>query len=87
MLKTPVFCNPFVAMAARLSMSFEHWVFFNSHSVARASAMAPFVMAFAPAFIVFIGAIALAEKTLDALAPGHKNKTGCPQPKRLKPIA
>merc|ERR1719492_612856 len=35
MLKTPVFFTSFVAMAARLSMSFEHWVFFNSHSVAK----------------------------------------------------
>merc|ERR1719361_1167391 len=59
MLNTPVFFTSFVAMAARLSMSFEHCVFFNSHYVARASAMAPFVMGFAPAFIAFIGAIAL----------------------------
>merc|ERR1719325_340746 len=67
MLKTPVFFTSLVAMAARLSMSFEHCVFFNSHSVARASAMAPFVMAFAPAFIAF-GAMALAENTLDPAA-------------------
>merc|ERR1719361_2864142 len=75
MLKTPVFFTSLVAMAAKLSMSFEHCVFFNSHSVARASAMAPFVMAFAPAFIAFMGAIALAEKDLGAVAPGHNNKT------------
>merc|ERR1719433_675642 len=65
MLKTPVFFTSFVAMAAKLSMIFEHCVFFNSHSVARASAMAPFVMGFAPAFIAFMGAIAIAENTLD----------------------
>merc|ERR1719492_279106 len=64
MLNTPVFFTSFVAMAARLSMSFEHCVFFNSHSVARASAMAPFVIAFAPAFIAFMGAMAIAENTL-----------------------
>merc|ERR1719195_1543888 len=57
MLKTPVFFTSLVAMAARLSMIFEHCVFFNSHSVARASAMAPFVIA-------FMGAMAIAENTL-----------------------
>merc|ERR1712190_70271 len=52
---TPVDPTSFVATSAKLLMSFAHTDFFNSHSVASASAIAPFVML----FVVFImGAIA-----------------------------
>merc|ERR1719226_414499 len=53
----PVFVTSCVAISARLSITFEHTDFFNSHDVARASAMAPFVMGRAAA-AVFMGAIA-----------------------------
>jgi len=52
---TPVFETSWVAMAAKLSMTLEHTVFFSSHSVASASAMAPLDMGLA----AFIGAMAL----------------------------
>ena len=60
MTNLPALFTSLLAMTAQLSMSFEHAVFFISNSVARASAMAPLVMAFA-VFIAFIGAIVVKE--------------------------
>merc|ERR1711972_967303 len=53
MVKTPAFFNSTVATSERASMTFVAWDFFSSHLVARLSARAPFVIAFAD----FIGAI------------------------------
>merc|ERR1719437_333191 len=76
MANTPVLVTSFVAISAKLSMSFAQTVFFNSHSVASASAIAPFVMAFLVAFIafiVFMGAITSeAERSDTARARGRK---------------
>merc|ERR1719446_1101998 len=57
--KMPVLPTSFVAISARLSMNFEHTLFFNSHEVASASAIAPFVIGLPAVFIVFMGAISL----------------------------
>merc|ERR1712007_124653 len=54
----PVFPTSFVAISAKLSMSFEHTDFFSSHDVASASAIALFDMGLPAAFMVFMGAIA-----------------------------
>merc|ERR1719277_1255840 len=65
--KTPVFFTSAVAIAARLSSTFEHWVFFSSQAVASCSAMALFPMAFfATAFMPFIGAIVIREGDSEA---------------------
>merc|ERR1719161_3297029 len=58
MAKTPVLVTSVVAISAKLPMSFAQTDFFNSHSLASASAIAPFVMGLPAAFIVFMGAIA-----------------------------
>merc|ERR1719401_1192342 len=55
MEKRPVFTTSCVAISDRLSMTFEHTDFFNSHEVASASAIAPFVIG--RAATVFMGAI------------------------------
>merc|ERR1712186_39003 len=57
MANTPVLVTSCVAISAKLPMSFAHTDFFNSHSFASASAIAPFVMGLPAAFIVFMGAI------------------------------
>merc|ERR1719161_2918715 len=57
MANTPVFVTSVVAISAKLPMSFAQTDFFNSHSFASASAIAPFVMGLPAAFIVFMGAI------------------------------
>merc|ERR1719420_2072785 len=59
MVNTPVLFTSCVAISARLLMIFPHRLFFVSVLVERASAMPPFVIAFA--FIAFIGAIESAE--------------------------
>merc|ERR1719222_883455 len=53
-VKMPLLTTSFVAMSARLPMSFAQTPFLSSHSVARASARAPLVMALA---VAFMGAI------------------------------
>merc|ERR1711972_120822 len=53
-VKMPLLTTSFVAISARLPMTFAQTPFLSSHSVARASARAPLVMAFA---VDFIGAI------------------------------
>merc|ERR1712187_422984 len=62
MAKMPVLTTSFVAISAKLSMTFEHTDFLSSHEVASASAIAPLVIglpaAFMGAFIAFMGAIA-----------------------------
>merc|ERR1719436_597528 len=56
--KMPAFFTFVVATSASESSTFAHTDFFNSHLVAKASAMPPLVMDFAPAFMVFfIGAM------------------------------
>merc|ERR1719293_45267 len=56
--KMPAFFTLVVATSASESNTFAHTDFFSSHLVAKASAMAPFVIDFAPAFMVsFIGAM------------------------------
>merc|ERR1719420_926996 len=57
MENTPVFPTSFVAISARLSMTFEHTDFFSSHAVAKASAIEPLVIALAlpVVFMVFMG--------------------------------
>merc|ERR1712066_529032 len=63
-VKIPVLDTSFVAMSARLPMSFAHTDFLSSLSVASASASAPLVMALA-VVIDFVGAISCAlEKAL-----------------------
>merc|ERR1740138_540380 len=57
MANTPVLLTSVVAISAKLPMSFAQTDFFNSHSFASASAIAPFVMGLPAAFIVFMGAI------------------------------
>merc|ERR1719373_1339885 len=54
---TPAFFTFVVATSASESNTFAHTDFFSSHLVANASAIAPLVMDFAPAFMAFIGAI------------------------------
>merc|ERR1712004_306473 len=54
-LPTPFTCA--VAISARFSTTLLQSFFFISHSPAKASARAPFVMGFAPTFIAFMGAI------------------------------
>merc|ERR550532_2001008 len=54
-LPTPFTCA--VAISARFSTTLLQSFFFISHSPAKASVRAPFVMGFAPAFIAFMGAI------------------------------
>merc|ERR1740121_1311834 len=56
-VKMPDFFTSSVAISARLLMTLEATVFFSSHLVATASAMAPLVMALPPAFIAFMGAM------------------------------
>merc|ERR1719188_473061 len=53
---TPVFLTCSVATAARLSMTFAQTDFLSSHSVAKASAIAPLVMGL-PLPAAFMGAI------------------------------
>merc|ERR1719453_68277 len=55
-VKMPLLTTSFVAISARLPMSFAQTPFLSSHSVARASARAPLVMALAVAFMA-LGAI------------------------------
>merc|ERR1719264_1700975 len=58
MVKMPAFLTSAVAISARLFMTLPATAFFSSHFVARASAMAPLVMALEPAFIAaFMGAM------------------------------
>merc|ERR1719190_10319 len=45
--KTPVFATSFAASSAKLFITWVHCFVFNSHDVASALAMAPFVMLFA----------------------------------------
>merc|ERR1719335_261656 len=52
----PVFPTSFVAISARLSMTFEHTDFFSSHAVASASAILPLDICLA-FIVVFMGAI------------------------------
>merc|ERR1719382_1947812 len=65
---TPAFFTLVVATSARVSKTFAHTDFFSSQLVANASAIAPLVMAFAPAFMVFIGAMLLESKDAHARA-------------------
>merc|ERR1719378_1718694 len=53
-VKTPVLDTSLLAISAKLPIIFAQTDFFNSHSVAKASAIAPLVMAFC---VAFIGAI------------------------------
>merc|ERR1712226_1672318 len=53
-VKIPLFDTSWEAISAKLPMTFMHTDFFNSHSFARASAMAPLPMAF---WVCFMGAI------------------------------
>ena len=53
MVKTPVAFTSFAATATKLLMTSEQAFCFKPCSVARAFAKAPFVIALAPAFIVF----------------------------------
>merc|ERR1719367_1792192 len=55
MVKMPVFFTSAVAISARLANTLPATAFFSSHFAARASAMAPLVMA--AAFIAFMGAM------------------------------
>merc|ERR1719190_266048 len=55
MVNLPVFLTSWVATEARTSKALEATDFLSSHPVAKASAMAPLLMAFTAAF--FIGAI------------------------------
>merc|ERR1711976_1118814 len=59
-VNTPVFLTSAVATLAMVSNILEHTVFFNSHSVANASARAPLVIALTEVFMA--GAIALGDK-------------------------
>merc|ERR1719189_2215499 len=52
MVKMPSFLTAAVATSARLAIALVATAFFSSHFVARASAMAPLVMALAAAFIM-----------------------------------
>merc|ERR1719221_415080 len=58
-VKIPLLDTSWEAISAKLPMTFMHTDFFNSHSFAKASAMAPLPMAF---WVVFMGAI-LTKKT------------------------
>merc|ERR1739845_305907 len=58
MANTPVLFTSFVAMAAKLSITFEQTAVLSSCSSASAFTRAPLVIALAPAFIAFMGAIA-----------------------------
>merc|ERR1719191_231967 len=51
MVKTPSFFTAAVATSARLAITLAATAFFSSHAVARASAMAPLVMAVAAFFM------------------------------------
>merc|ERR1712190_506926 len=53
MTNLPAFFTSAVARAAKLSMTAAHSFGFSSFSSANAAAIAPFVIAFAPAFIAF----------------------------------
>merc|ERR1719464_1857743 len=55
--KMPVFFTSAVAISVRLLMTLAATDFFSSHCVATASAMAPLVMALAPVFMAFMGAM------------------------------
>merc|ERR1719346_150474 len=57
MVKMPSFFTAAVATSARLAITLVATAFFSSHFVARASAMAPLVMAVA-AFFFIMGAMA-----------------------------
>jgi len=59
MAKMPVLPTSFVAISAKLSMTFEHTDFLSSHEVASASAIAPFDIGLPAVFMVFMGAIFL----------------------------
>merc|ERR1719282_1427975 len=61
--KMPAFFTLVVATSASESNTFAHTDFFSSQLVAKASAMAPFVIAFAPAFMVFFIGAMLKERT------------------------
>merc|ERR1719205_528511 len=52
MVKMPFFFTSAVATSARLAITLAATAFFSSHFVARASAMAPLVMAVAAFFIM-----------------------------------
>merc|ERR1719428_440379 len=54
----PTFFTCCVATSAKLVITLAHSDFFNSVSEAKASAMAPLLKAFAPAFIAFIAFMA-----------------------------
>merc|ERR1719376_1973594 len=56
--KMPLLFTCAVAAPVRLSKTLVIWDFLSSHSVATASAIAPFVMGFAAAFMDFMGAMA-----------------------------
>merc|ERR1719378_568293 len=66
-VKTPVLDTSLLAISAKLPIIFAQTDFFNSHSVAKASAIAPLVMAFC---VAFIGAIVCERK-------GGKRKWHC----------
>merc|ERR1711933_462167 len=53
-VKIPVLDTSLEAISAKLPITFMHTDFFNSHSFAKASAMAPLVIAF---WVAFMGAI------------------------------
>merc|ERR1719461_1791201 len=61
MVKRPVFLTSAVPTSARLFKSLDATAFLSSHFSARASAMAPLVMALVPAFIALMGAMAINE--------------------------
>merc|ERR1719242_1537771 len=81
MVKMPSFLTAAVATSARLAIALVATAFFSSHFVARASAMAPLVMALA-AF--FIGAMAGIGRTIMMLSRCTKISL---KPKRLEPLA
>merc|ERR1719242_1543491 len=81
MVKMPSFFTAAVAISARLAIALVATAFFSSHFVARASAMAPLVMAVA-AF--FMGAMAGISCTVMMLSRCTKISL---KPKRLEPLA
>merc|ERR1719330_1574423 len=72
MVKMPFFFVSAVAISVRLAMNLEATDFFSSHFVAKASAMAPLVMALAPDFMAFMGAMVKMGWQVVVLSSGRK---------------
>merc|ERR1719343_233452 len=71
-VKTPAFVTSAAASSAKLLIIFAHTDFFNSQDVAKASAIAPFVMLFA-VFMAFMGAMA----TWELACPNARTSQTC----------